>query len=92
MVIQKIGVEHGLQGKYAEEDRHRQAGRSGGELGQTADGCRHIDKAAARRLLEMGGFPQVVLKERDPELYILEDDDEEKKIIVLDRKPVLAEA
>ena len=43
-----------------------------------------FDKAAARRLLEMGGFPHVVLKERDLELYILEDDGEKKKIIVLD--------
>jgi hypothetical protein len=43
-----------------------------------------FDKAAARRLLEMGGFPHVVLKERDLELYVLEEDAEKKTIIALD--------
>lgn len=43
-----------------------------------------FDKTAARRLIEMGGFPRVELKERDLERYILEDDGEKKKIIVLD--------
>ena len=43
-----------------------------------------FDKGAARRLIEMGGFPRVELKDRDLELYILEDDGEKKKIIVLD--------
>jgi hypothetical protein len=43
-----------------------------------------FDKGAARRLIEMGGFPHVELRDRDLELYILEDDAEKKKIIVLD--------
>jgi len=43
-----------------------------------------FDKGAARRLIEMGGFPRVELKDRDLELYILKDDGEKKKIIVLD--------
>ena len=43
-----------------------------------------FDKDAARRLIEMGGFPHVALKERDLELYILEDGGEKKKIVVLD--------
>ncbi len=43
-----------------------------------------FDKAAARHLMEMGSFPHVELKDRDLELYILEDDGEKKKIIVLD--------
>jgi hypothetical protein len=43
-----------------------------------------FDKGAARRLIEMGGFRHVKLKDRDLELYILEDDVEKKKIIVLD--------
>ncbi|CAB5083024.1 hypothetical protein D3OALGA1CA_356 [Olavius algarvensis associated proteobacterium Delta 3] len=43
-----------------------------------------FDKDGARRLFEMGGFPYVDLKDRDLELYILEDDGEKKKIIVLD--------
>ena len=41
-------------------------------------------KDAARRLIEMGGFPHVALKDRDLELYILKDEGEKKKIIVLD--------
>lgn len=43
-----------------------------------------FDKNVARRLIEMGGFPQVAIKERDLELYILEDEGEKKKIVVLD--------
>ena len=43
-----------------------------------------FDKEGARQLFEMGGFPYVDLKDRDLELYILEDDGEKKKIIVLD--------
>ena len=43
-----------------------------------------FDKDAARRLIELGGFPHVELEERDLDLYILEDDGEKKKIIVLD--------
>ena len=43
-----------------------------------------FDKDAARRLIEMGGFPHVALEERDLELYILEDGGEKKKIVVLD--------
>ncbi len=43
-----------------------------------------FDKDAARRLIEMGGFPQVALKERDLELYVLQDGGEKKKLIVLD--------
>jgi hypothetical protein len=43
-----------------------------------------FDKNVARRLIEMGGFPQVAIKERDLELYILEDKGKKKKIVVLD--------
>ena len=43
-----------------------------------------FDKDGARRLIEMGGFPHVELKDRDLDLYILKDDGEKKKIIVLD--------
>jgi hypothetical protein len=43
-----------------------------------------FDKASARRLMEMGGFPHVELKDRHLELYILGIDAEKKKIIVLD--------
>jgi hypothetical protein len=43
-----------------------------------------FDKGAAGRLIEMGGFPHVELKDRGLELYILKDDGEKKKIIVLD--------
>ena len=37
-----------------------------------------FDKDGARRLFEMGGVPYVDLKDRDLELYILEDDGEKK--------------
>ena len=43
-----------------------------------------FDKDAARRLIEMGGFHHLALKDRDLELYILEDKGEKKKIVVLD--------
>lgn len=43
-----------------------------------------FDKDAARRLIEMGGFPHVAIKERDLELYILKDEGDKKNIIVLD--------
>jgi hypothetical protein len=43
-----------------------------------------FDKSGARRLIEMGGFSHVELKDRDLELYILNDDGDKKKIIVLD--------
>lgn len=43
-----------------------------------------FDKASARRLIEMGGFPRVEPEDRDLELYILRNDAEKKTIIVLD--------
>ena len=43
-----------------------------------------FDKASARRFIEMGGFPRVEPEHRDLELYVLEDDAEEKTIVVLD--------
>jgi hypothetical protein len=43
-----------------------------------------FDKSGARRLIEMGGFSHVELKDRDLELYILNDEGDKKKIIVLD--------
>lgn len=43
-----------------------------------------FDKGSARRLIEMGGFPHVTLKDRELELYILDSDAEKKTIIVLD--------
>jgi len=43
-----------------------------------------FDKDGARRLIEMGGFPHVELKDRDLELYILKDEGDKKKIIALD--------
>ena len=44
----------------------------------------NFDKDLARRLIEIGGFPHVELKDRDLDLYTLEDDGEKEKIIVLD--------
>jgi hypothetical protein len=43
-----------------------------------------FDKASARRLIEMGGFPRVEPEDRDLELYILENETDKKTIIVLD--------
>lgn len=43
-----------------------------------------FDKSATRRLLEMGEFPHVEMKDRGLELYILEKGADKDKIIVLD--------
>jgi hypothetical protein len=44
----------------------------------------NFDEDSARRLIKMGGFPHPELKVRTLELYILENDGDKKKIIVLD--------
>jgi len=75
-----MGFKDNLMQKIAIE---KLAAQVAATVGPQADAAQ-FDKDAARRLIEMGGFPHVVLKDRDLELYILKDEGEKKKIIVLD--------
>ena len=61
----------------------KQAHRLAASVQPQADAAK-FDKEAARRFIEMGGFPHVDLNDRDLELYILGEDNDEKTIIVLD--------
>jgi len=49
---------------------------------KTTDSGSRFDKSAMRQLLSLGEFPSQ--KERDLEIYILENDAEKKKLLVLD--------